>query len=317
MTGRYMNSAMVLLMVVSLFGLVGCPGFWRTLSDALVPVEEENKLGEEFQEELEEELEFSDDDVLVEYIEDLGREVSDIAEEMGEMPDGIETSFHLVDDDEMVNAFAIPGGGIYVFTGLLKAMDDEAELMGVMGHEVAHVTERHIARRLTAAYGTEMVSAMALGEEPGLVGQLVTAVVQQGFMMSYSRSQEREADETGVRFQIAADYDPQGLISFFETLSEQPSPPTFLSTHPNPEERMENIREQISDISDVPDRRERERFQQMRDRIDAEPDDADEQEDDRRRDRRRDADEDDEPEQQDEVEQDDDDDDDDDRRRRR
>ncbi len=252
-----------LLMTVCLVG-VGCAHWFGVAADALVPVEQENQLGEEFEEELRQELDFSDDDVLVDYVRGLGE---DIVAGVDERPDGIEIEFNLVDDPDMVNAFAIPGGGIYVYTGLLREMENEAELTAVLGHEVAHVTRRHIAQRLVAAFGAEAVTQMALGEEPGIVARLVSAVAQQGFMMTYSRSMERDADRWGVRYQVDAGYNPQGFITFFEKLQAQPSPPVFLSTHPPPEERIENIQGHIDDIGRVPSRLEEERFQEMRDRI--------------------------------------------------
>ena len=254
-----------LLMVLALVGATSCATwFGRAAADALIPVEEERKLGEEMQQELHDELTFSDDEVLTNYVEQLG---FDLARQAENRPRGIDIQFYLVDDDEMMNAFAIPGGGIYVFTGLLQEMESEAELTAVLAHELAHVTRRHVAERLVAIYGTEVVAGMALGEEPGLVAQLATAIAQQGFLLSYSRSHERDADRWGVTYQVATGYDPQGFIAFFQRLEDQPSPPTFLSTHPPPAERIENIQQQIDELDNVPTRTERERFEQMRDRI--------------------------------------------------
>ncbi len=256
------------MVVVSLLAMSGsgCSTiFGSTAADRLVPVSEENKLGDEMKVELERELDLHDDEELVGYITMLGNSMVREAE----VPEGIEFEFFLVDDDDMVNAFAIPGGGIYVFTGLLLAMDDEAELAGVMGHEVAHVTRRHIAQRLVAIYSTEIISQMAFGEEPGLLRQLVTAVAQQGFMLSYSRSNERDADYWGVRYVVDAGYDPGGLIDFFAKLGEAPQPPAFLSTHPNPAERVQNIQEQIAEFDEVPTERNRSRFESMQQRIQA------------------------------------------------
>ena len=254
----------VWMVVLSLVVLGGCSTiFGSTAADRLVPVSEENKLGDEMKVELERELELSDDEELVTYIRQLGNTMVNQAT----VPEGIEFEFFVVDDDDMVNAFAIPGGGIYVFTGLILAMDDEAELAGVMGHEVAHVTRRHIAQRLVAIYSTEIISQMAFGEEPGLLRQLVTAVAQQGFMLSYSRANERDADYYGVQYMVDAGYDPRGLIDFFEKLSDAPQPPAFLSTHPAPTERMQNIEEHIAEFDRVPNERHRDRFQEMKARI--------------------------------------------------
>ncbi len=255
---------MTVLLVGFLGGTTaGCSTVGTGAADALVPIEEENRLGREIASELEQELEFSDDRQLAGYVELLGREV--LAETTER--EGLEFEFHLVDDDEMINAFAIPGGGIYIYTGLIKAMDNEAELTAVLGHEIAHVTRRHIAQRLVAIYGIEVVSQMALGQEAGLLAQLVTAIVQQGFMLSYSREHERDADRWGVRYQAAAGWNPEGFVTFFQKLEDQPSPPTFLSTHPPPAERIENIRRHIDDLDQVPTELGEERFERMRGRI--------------------------------------------------
>lgn len=254
------------LVLITLIGLgtTSCATLFGTeAADVLVPIEEEVKLGDEIAAELEEELEFSDDDQLTNYVEMLGETV--LAE--ASYPEELEFEFHLVDDDEMINAFAIPGGGIYVYTGLLAAMDNEAELTAVLGHEIAHVTRRHIAQRLVAVYGLELVSRIALGEDPGTLAQLVRAIAQQGFMLSYSRSQERDADRWGVRYQAASGYNPDGFITFFEKLDGQPSPPTFLSTHPPPAERIENIQEHIDELDEVPTKLGTDRFEDMKDRI--------------------------------------------------
>ncbi len=262
-----MKKATWLVMLVSLVGLVGttgCPAFLRPAADVLIPVEEERALGEEIEGELHEELEFSDDEVLRSYVEGLG---NDIVRRIDERPRGIRFRFYVVDDPEMINAFAVPGGGIYVYTGLIRAMDNEAELTAVLAHEIAHVTRRHIAQRLVAIYGVDLLSRMALGQEPGTVAQIVNAVVQTGMFLRYSRDQERDADAFGVQYHVAAGYNPEAFITFFRKLEAQPSPPTFLSTHPSPRERIENIRQHIREFDRVPSRLEEERFLQMRNRI--------------------------------------------------
>lgn len=260
-----MQSVLSALMIVGLLVMTGCGTWFGTAAaDALVPVEQEVELGDQIAEELAEELSFSDDEELTGYVVGLGEDLLEVVDRTHE---DLEFSFYLVDDDEMVNAFAIPGGGIYIFTGLIKAMDNEAELAAVMGHEIAHVTRRHIAQRLIAIYGVDAVANAALGEDPGLVGQLVRDVAQQGFMLSYSREQERDADRFGVRYQSAAGYDPEGFITFFQKLEGAPTPPTFLSTHPPAGERIDNIRDHIDELESPGTRTEQERFEQMRDRI--------------------------------------------------
>lgn len=253
-----------LMILVALCGSMGCASLQRVTADVLVPVEEENRLGQQLARELDMELRFHDDVEVQSYVRDLG---ALILRRVENSPRGINYRFVVIDDPDVVNAFAIPGGHIYVYSGLLRAMDNEAELTAVLSHEIAHVTRRHVAQRLVAAYGAAAVSRMAFGEEPGLVGQLVTAVAGQGFMLRYSRDQERDADEWGLQYQVKANYNPEAFLSFFRKLAGGPALPTFLSSHPSPEDRVEYLSQQIRRIDPRPSRLEAERFQQMKARL--------------------------------------------------
>lgn len=238
----------------------------RKVAGFVLPIEEENELGQQMEAQLAQELKLLDDPEVVGYVRQLGQQIVQAAGD--DVPEGIDFEFHVVDDDQTLNAFAIPGGRIYVYTGLLKAMKDEAELMGVLGHEVAHVTRRHIAQQLTAQYGAEALTSLigSFGGITGLVGQLAGNVASQGFLLKYSRDQEREADHVGVAYEARAGWDPHGMADFFRTLQEETGgarAPSFLLTHPNPEERVENVRERIEELQPVPDRRNPERYRRM------------------------------------------------------
>jgi beta-barrel assembly-enhancing protease len=106
----------------------------------------------------------------------------------------VQWQVNVIDDSKTVNAFATPGGYLYVYSGLIMAADNEAELAGVMAHETGHVVARHSARQMVDQYGLEAVSGMVLGKNPGLVGSIVGGVGQKGFMLANSRSDETEAD---------------------------------------------------------------------------------------------------------------------------
>lgn len=255
-------------------GLSGCKttggGVQRSVADVVLPVEDEKKLGAEMEAQLARELTLLDDPEVVGYVRELGRQI--VAAAGDDVPEGIEFEFDVVDDDETINAFAIPGGHIYVYTGLLRAAEDEAELMGVIGHEVAHVTRRHIAQQLAAQYGAETLLSLVAssGGLAGLVGQLVGSVGAQGFLLKYSRDAERDADYVGLEYAADAGWDPHGMIDFFTKLERQAgrgSLPSFLLTHPEPGERVENARERIDELDQVPWRRNRERYQQVVSRL--------------------------------------------------
>lgn len=250
--------AAVLLGAAPLF-MSGCPQpAARTAADLLVPVSEEVELGRQLSDQVEGELKLHPSEELQSYVRGLGEL---IVSQVEDRPEGIEFHFQVIDDPNMVNAFALPGGWVYVFSGLLEAMDDEAELVAVLAHEVAHVTRRHVAQRLVTLYGVDVVTSLALGREPGLLSQLVATVAQQGFLLSYSRSQEDDADDFGMVYTVRANYDPRAFITFFEKLTGGGGFPEFLQTHPLPETRIENVEAFIDGLEDVPTRRETERFE--------------------------------------------------------
>ena len=231
-------------------------------ADALVPAAEEEKLGKQISQQLAEELTFHPDQKLQTYFDELGAALLKHANP----PSAITFEFHLVDDNDVVNAFAIPGGGIYIYSGLIRHMSDESELVAVLGHEIAHVTERHVAERLVAQFGVDTVMNLALGESPGRLGQLASSIAGTGYLLKYSRDQESQADRTGLKYLVRGGYDPNGMVRFFEVLEQlSPNrPPEFLSSHPYPENRIRRIRDQIEQMSSPPSSREEDRFTKMK-----------------------------------------------------
>src|SRR5207248_273973 len=113
------------------------------------------------------------------------------------------------------------GGYLYVYTGLLLAAQNDAEIAGVLGHEMGHVVQRHTARQLVTANGLGAIAGAALGKNPSMVKQIAAAVVEKGSMLKFSRDDEAEADDVGARYASQAGYDPHGLITFFQRLAAQ------------------------------------------------------------------------------------------------
>ena len=150
----------------------------------------------------------------------------------------------IIDDDETLNAFATPGGYIYIYTGLIKFLDGEDELLGVLGHEMAHSDQRHSTRQLTKTYGIAFLLDAVLGDRDALE-QVVIGLTQ----LSFSRSHETEADEFSVKYLCNTNYNAAGSADFFRKMEGQPTPPEFLSTHPNPEDRVENIEAMKNEFS--------------------------------------------------------------------
>lgn len=152
-------------------------------------------------------------------------------------------TIRLIDNDTTLNAFATPGGYVYVYTGLIKYLDQEDDLAGVLGHEIAHADEEHSARNMERQYGVSVLLSILLGENSSQLTQIVTNSATGLLSLSYGRGLETEADERSVAYLADTEYNCAGARSFFEKLnaSGQARTPEFLSTHPNPDNRVENI----------------------------------------------------------------------------
>jgi predicted Zn-dependent protease len=158
---------------------------------------------------------------------------------------------HVIDDDSTLNAFATPGGYIYIYTGLIKYLDHADDLAGVMGHEMAHADLRHTVRNLQKQYGVTALLSIALGRDPGALAQIAAQVAGQLAGLKFSREYETEADEHSVDYLSKTEYACNGAAFFFIKLNaaEQGGrPPEFLSTHPNPENRVDNINTKAESI---------------------------------------------------------------------
>src|SRR5262245_50380221 len=161
--------------------------------------------------------------------------------------------FHTVPQKE-INAFALPGGQMFINIGTITAAKNEAELAGVMAHEMAHVYMQHSAKQAGKAQTTSMIAGIAsavMGGRGGMLGQLGQMGIQmgaQGLMMKYSRGDESQADAVGAMILYKAKYNPQGMADFFQTMGSQggSAPPEFFSSHPNPANRQQAIQKQIA-----------------------------------------------------------------------
>ncbi len=154
--------------------------------------------------------------------------------------------FHIIDDDEVLNAFAAPGGYIYVYTGLIHYLEVEDHFVGVMGHEIAHADQRHSTQQLTKAYGVSTLLGVVFGSDPGVIAQVASGLLS----LQFSRTDEAEADEFSVYYLCDTDYAANGTAGFFEKLSEEGGVgvPEFLSTHPSPDNRVEDINNLAEDL---------------------------------------------------------------------
>jgi predicted Zn-dependent protease len=213
--------------------------------------EEEKKLGKKVLLEIEKEADFMRDLTIQTFIEKLGYSIVD---QVGPTP--FEFRFYVVNAVDP-NAFAIPGGYIFVTTGLLVLAENEQEVAGVLSHEIAHVTQRHVAqmiersKRLNIASMVAIIAAMLAGRggAGSQAGAAMATATAGALQLKYTREMETDADQNGLHYLIKAGYDPNGLITFLNriqriSLAIAPNFPPYLLTHPATESRislMENL----------------------------------------------------------------------------
>lgn len=216
--------------------------------------EKEVRQGREAAAEVDRQAKFVDDPVITEYVNRVGQNI--VLHSDAKVPFTIK----VIDSDE-VNAFALPGGFFYVNKGLLLAADNEAELAGVMAHEIAHVAARHAVENQAKASLLEYAALGAsifLGGIPGMIYQNTAGIGLLGIFMKFSRGAEEEADKLGVQYMYAAGYDPGAMATMFEKLeAKNKKKPGFISrafaTHPAPPDRRQSA---ISLAARFPEREE-------------------------------------------------------------
>jgi predicted Zn-dependent protease len=211
-------------------------------------IEKEIALGKQMAQEVERQARIVDDPIVAEYVNRIGQNL--VRNSDAKVPFTIK-----VIDDETINAFALPGGFFFVNTGILLNADNEAEMAGVMAHEIAHVAARHGTRQATrgqiAQYGTLPLIFLG-GWTPYLIYQGASIAVPMGFL-SFSRAFESEADMLGLQYMYKAGYDPTCFVDFFEKVQSQEKrkPGTMakvFSTHPPTDDRIKAAQKNIQEM---------------------------------------------------------------------
>ncbi len=213
-------------------------------------LEKEIAMGKAYAQEVERSAKMVDDPVVTEYVNRVGQNL--VRNSDAKVPFTIK-----VIDSDQINAFALPGGFFYVNSGLILRADSEAELAGVMAHEIAHVAARHGTRNETKGEIAQMATIPLILLGPGgWAGYGIYEGLNFAIPMSFlkfSRDNEREADYLGLQYMYKAGYDPNAFVTFFEKVEaeekRQPGTvPKFFSTHPPTPERVVNIQKEISDV---------------------------------------------------------------------
>ena len=153
----------------------------------------------------------------------------------------------IIRDDNTLNAFCTPGGYIYVFTGIIKYLDNEDDLAGVMGHEIGHADQRHSTDALVKQQTAGVVLQLLSGGNPGLITKILTNLT----FLQYSRCHEKESDEASVTYLSGTGYRCNGAARFFEKIQAEGGTrtPEFLSTHPDPGNRVEAINNKAKSLN--------------------------------------------------------------------
>jgi len=249
------------------------------VSGAAFSPADERKLGERIMRDIRRDPAYLDDAEVADYANALGSRLTARIDSTRQ-----EFEFFVVRDPQ-INAFALPGGFIGIHSGLLLAAQSESEVAGVLGHEIAHVTQRHIARMISQQGQTQLMSIAAMAvailaaRANSQVAEAALAFGQAGVVQSqlnFTRDNEREADRVGVQLLDAAGFDPRGMAAFFERLQRatrfyEGGAPSYLRTHPLTFERIGDIQGRVENMPyrQVPDSLE---FQLIRAKLRAESD---------------------------------------------
>jgi Zn-dependent protease with chaperone function len=232
------------------------------------------QIGQEASQEVRRELPLLDDDRIDSYVESVGRELVRAIPEQYRHPE-FRYSFEVVNQKE-INAFALPGGPMFLNRGMIEAAKTEDELAGVMAHEIAHVALRHGTAQATKAQKFQIgaIAGQILG---AIVGGAAGSVIAQGsnfglgaYFLKYGREYEREADLLGAQIMARAGYDPRRMADMFRTIEQQSKSsggPEWLSSHPNPGNRYDAILREAANLRIEGSRGSRGEFQEIKARL--------------------------------------------------
>ena len=256
---KYYTQTFLTLLILTTT-LTSCTTVRRQLGQALITDETEIELGTKFAEEIEAKEKVHPDKRLQAYIQRVAAPL--VKNALLDRPN-IRYTIKVIDDPKQINAFAVPGGFLYVYSGLLLIAEDEAELAGILAHEIGHIVGRHSANQLAAQFGLDLLVGITLGEDPYQLGEMAGQLSGARF----SRDDENEADRFGVKYTIAADYDPRGLIDFFAKLKKMESSRSsdlekLFASHPPTGERIQQIEKLIAKYGAAEGQRHQQRFLQ-------------------------------------------------------
>jgi Zn-dependent protease with chaperone function len=241
--------ALILTVILASPGWGATPTIMPELPDPGSPgmtKEQQEKLGEQVVAEVYKQMPIlPDSDPVTQYVQQLGKSLVKVIPQEHSWP----YQFHVIQQKE-INAFALPGGPIFINIGTINAADNEAELAGVLAHEMSHVYMQHSAKQAPRQQWVGLLGALG-GLLGGGAGRLAQMGIQLGagtFLMKYSRNDEAQADAVGAIIMYKAGFNPKAMAEFFQKLETEGggSGPQFLSDHPNPGNRVEAVEKEIA-----------------------------------------------------------------------
>ncbi|MEK6371296.1 MAG: M48 family metallopeptidase [Acidobacteriota bacterium] len=241
MAKRLLVAPIALLFVL---GLAGC----ASSGGSSVSIEEEWRVGQQMADQVAQQVRFVNDPVASSYVRAVGERIH-AQTPMANLP----FTFHIVDDPD-INAFSVPGGHVYVNRGLVTTANKADELASVLAHEISHNVARHVVKQFERQQQISAVGSILLGQEPGQLQALVAQIIAGGAMARFSRADEKEADELGLRFMTAAGYNPQGMVDMFRNLmaadkSQPGKVAQFFMSHPLTQDRINDIQGRIGGMA--------------------------------------------------------------------
>jgi len=243
---KFIQKSILVAILALLF--IGCTKAPITGRSQLITInpQQEVRLGYESAKQILQKERVSTDSRMNAMVKRVGQRIANISGQKS-----YKWEFFVIDNDKQANAFCLPGGKVFVYTGLFKYIASDDELAAVMGHEIGHALARHGAERMSrgqlAQTGGQILQAVMVGQgspqNTAMVMQAFGIGTQLGVMLPHSREQEYEADHIGVVLAAKAGYDAKAALTFWEKFSKSgKTPPEYLSTHPAPKNRIDKIR---------------------------------------------------------------------------
>ena len=253
-SGRLIVAAIAaIIAIVGYFGATQLNPVTQEKQHISMTAEQEIALGRQAAPEMEQQFGgLSQDQALQAKVTDLGNVIVK-GSDAGKSPYQFE--FHVLADQQTINAFALPGGQVFITEALMKLLQTDGELAGVLSHEIFHVVGRHSAEQAARAQLSDGLTGAAVmatydPNDPSSTGSAqVAQLIGQMVNKSYGRDDELESDNQGVHYMAQSGYDPRAMVSVMQKLEQASNgqePPEFFSTHPNPERRIEKIQEQVA-----------------------------------------------------------------------